>query len=169
MAVYYYLAVACPDQDAAAAVTDYFDSLVLVLSNGLSIRCGASTSQDWEGAWWSIVRPYGASINAFDSDGQPEPNLTTGAQRSEIGNLLYQHLRGAPEFRYALFGAEALDQFFDVDSTHNMVLRDPKLIQDGWEGLVIDQALWEQIGYSDRYEPFRPGCVWRPYRRDHRW
>lgn len=167
MAVYYYLAVACSGQEAAAAVTAHFDGLLLALSDGLSIRCRASSSQDWESAWWSITRPYGASINAFDLDGQPEPNLTTRAHRSEIGRLLYPHLRGAPAFQYALYGAEALDRFFDVYSTHNVVLRDPRLIEDGWDGLVIEQTLWDRIGRAGRYEPFRPGYVWRPYRGEH--
>jgi len=169
MAVYYYLAVACADRLAAAAVAARFDGLTLALSDGLSIRCRADSLQDWAGAWWCSVRPYGASLNAFDAAGQPEPNLTTRAQRSEIGHLLYQHLRAAPPFRYALFGAEALEQFFDVHSVYNRVLREPKIIADGWAGLVIDLALWEQTGRSPHYEPFGPDHVWQPYRGEDQW
>lgn len=169
MAVYYYLAVACLDQDAAMAVTGHFNGLRLTLSDGLPIHCQAVSQPDWVGAWWSLTRPYGASLNAVALNGQPEPNLTTRAQRSEIGQRLYQHLRDAPAFRYARFGAEALDDFFDVHSTYNRVLRDPGLLQAGWDGLVIDQALWDLIGRSDHYQTFRPGYVWMPYRGEHQW
>jgi hypothetical protein len=165
MAVYYYLAVACTNQKAAEAVSGHFDGLLLALEGGLSIHCRAESVQDCEGAWWSTVRPYGASVNAFDASGQPEPNLVTNDQRSEIGRLLYEHLRTAPDFRYALFAAEAMDSFFDVYSTHNILLRDPAIIKDGWEGLVIDQTLWEQSGHSEHYLPFRAGYVWKPYQR----
>jgi hypothetical protein len=169
MAVYYYLAVACSDQEAAIAVSTHFDAVALSLYDGLAISCYASASQDWEKAWWSIVRPFGASINALGPDGQPEPNLANHAQRSEIGQLLYQRLLSAPQFLYALYGAEAQDQFFDVHSTYNRVLRDPTLIKNGWEGLVLNVALWEQIGSSASYETYRPGYVWMPYRREYNW
>lgn len=101
MAVYYYMAAAGADEAAAAALTRYFAGLVLTLADGLTITCGARTIQDWERAWWAEVRPYGSSLNAVGHDGQPEPHLTNRRQRSEIGHLLYQHLRGAPDFLYA--------------------------------------------------------------------
>ena len=169
MAVYYYLAVACPDQEAALAMSAHFDAVALCLHDGLTINCYASASQDWENAWWCIVRPFGASINAVGPDGQPEPNLANRAQRSEIGQLLYQRLRSAPQFLYALYGAEAQDQFFDVYSTYNQVLRNPALIKDGWEGLVLNSALWEQIGAPTSYEPYRPGYIWKPYHAEYNW
>lgn len=166
MAVYYYLAVACSDQAAADAISAYFQGVSLVIPPDLSVNCDAFTIQDWVGAWWSTVRPYGASINAFDRDGKPEPNLVTPEQRSEIGRALYDLLRTSPAFSYARYGAEALDDFFDVYSTYNRILRDPKLIVNGWEGLVISESLWEQTGFAISYEPFRPGYFWAPYRRE---
>lgn len=36
--------------------------------------------------------------------------------------------------------------------------------QEGWEGLVLQLALWEQGGSPASYEAYRPGYVWKPYR-----
>jgi hypothetical protein len=163
MAIYYYLAVGCADESGARTVSAHFDGITLALADGLSILCSSYLHRDPEGACWSITRPYGAGHNATGLDGRPEPNLATGTQRMEIGRLLYDRLLTAPDFRYALFGAEALDNFFDAHSTYNAVLREPAMIAPGWAGLVVDESFWEQSGRPAAYERFRPGYYWVPW------
>jgi hypothetical protein len=59
--------------------------------------------EDHQGAWWCIVRPIGASIGAWWKDGQKEPNIAISEQRSAIGKQLYEYVRPAPTFCYALY------------------------------------------------------------------
>lgn len=169
MAVYYYLAIAGVEAAAATALARHFDGLTLTLADRSVFPCLAITQPDGEGAWWAIVRPIGASLNAVLPDGQPEPGRANRAQRSEIGHQLYARLRQAPPFRYAFYGPEALDAFFDVHSVYNIIQRDSEVIRTGWAGLVIDHTLWTQSGRPAGYQPFRPGVYWRPYAGEHRW
>jgi len=62
-----------------------------------------------------------------------------------------------------------MDPFFDVLSSHNRVRRDPTLLRDDWQGLVIAEELWEAAGRPAAYEPFRPGCLWQPYQGESFW
>jgi hypothetical protein len=170
MAVYYYLAVACADQDSAAALTEYFNGLSLTLAGGLTTTCQADYQQTPDHAWWSVVRPFGASIGGYWNGGKSEPTLMNRDQRSEIGRFLYERLRGAPPFLYALYGSEILDCFFDVSNTYNEVLRDLTILcKEGWHGLVVQEPMWEGAGRPEGWEPFRPGYYWAPYEGEKNW
>lgn len=169
MAVYYYLAVGCSTQLNALDIANHFHDLVLPVAEGLGISCEASTYSDQSGAWWSIIRPIGASINAYTPSGEPEPNLTDRAQRSIIGQLLYQHLRAAPPFRCAAYGWEVMERFFDDYNTPAERLQEQAMREEGWPGLVVEESLWPQRNPPPTYVPFRSGYVWQPYQGEQVW
>jgi hypothetical protein len=75
---------------------------------------------------------------------------------SEMGHLLYERLRSAPEFRYALVGKET-DEFRAFDEL------DQDVLGPAFAGLVLSEAIWDRLGRPAPFEPFRPGYVWRPY------
>ena len=75
---------------------------------------------------------------------------------TELGILLYQRLRSAPTFRYALVGVE-VDEF----RTYSELLEDSSSL--AFLGLVLVQTVWEAIGSSPGFRPFSPGYVWKPY------
>ncbi len=174
MAVHYYLAVACADQAAATAMFDCFEGLPVSLTDGLTTSCWAKSLEDTTAAiWWSLVFPRGASINGHGRDHKPEPNLTSRAQRSKIGHLLYQRLQSAPAFRFARYGEEVIDPGYDGD--HNIYYeamrdpRDPSILAEEWNGLVLNEEMWEMAQRPDQYKPFRPGYYWTPYTGETRW
>ena len=75
---------------------------------------------------------------------------------TELGILLYQRLRFAPTFRYALVGVE-VDEF----RTYRELLEESPA--PALPGLVLAETLWQRIGASTAFRPFSSGYVWKPY------
>ena len=75
----------------------------------------------------------------------------------EIDKFLYDQLKKAPHFRYAFFGREAYDTFFDISGS--LPLEDSNF---PWKGLVINFEVWEEMGKPNLYEPFCDGYLWIP-------
>jgi hypothetical protein len=159
MARYFGLQVECGPEILARAVAHHFDGLPLDLQDGLALRCGSSPWKDVEGNWWVRAAPPGASVTGIP--GQDDPELMKSHRLSEIGHLLYVHLRGAPDFRYALAGIETSEfrYFSELDDD---------LARLDFAGLVISEAIWRQIGCPQVFEEFRPGYLWRPYKGEKR-
>lgn len=63
---------------------------------------------------------------------------------TELGILLYQHLRSAPPFRYALVGME-VDEF----RTYSELLEESHT--PSFPGLVLAETVWQAIGSSPTF------------------
>jgi hypothetical protein len=62
---------------------------------------------------------------------------------TEVGILLYQQLRSAPTFRYALVGLE-VDEF----RTYHELCEEPNCL---FPGIVLNQSVWDKFSMaSDR-------------------
>jgi len=151
---YFALQIECGEERLARAVAGHFDGLPIVLGDGLALRCESAPCKDVEGNWWVGAAPRGASVTGIP--GQDNPALVAKERLSEIGNLLYSHLRHAPTFRYALAGIETSEfrYFSELDDD---------LARLAFPGLVISCDIWRRLGRPAVFEEFRPGYVWRPY------
>ena len=74
---------------------------------------------------------------------------------TEIGIFMYQSLRFAPPFRYALVGME-VDEF----RTYSELIEESALV---FPGLVLAEAVWQATGSDSVFRLFSLGYVWKPY------
>lgn len=137
------------EQVAAEQFAHHFDDVSWVLSNGSQSQCHAEIFPDIEKNWWCRVCPSGISRVGIDT---PE----TAYLLTELGILLYQHLRSAPPFRYALVGME-VDEF----RTYGELLEESHT--PSFPGIVLAETVWQAIGSSPTFRPFSLGYVWKPY------
>lgn len=150
MAWMFSLSAECGAQQAVAEeFSHHFDAVSWVLSNGSESQCRVGIFQDIEENWWCRVCP--SSISEVGIDTPESAYLMT-----ELGILLYQRLRSAPTFRYALVGVE-VDEF----RTYSELLEESSSL--AFPGLVLAQTVWEAMGSSPGFRPFSPGYVWKPY------
>jgi len=91
------------DETKVKTLAQHFEGREWLLSNGRQCQCCTDTFQDIEQNWWCRVYPNNMSKVGIDS---PESAYVM----TELGILLYQTLRFAPPFRYALVGVE-VDEF----------------------------------------------------------
>jgi hypothetical protein len=154
MAMLFGLQIECGQESAARAMAAHFLGVALVLPDGLALRCESSAWRDVEGNWWVSAAPPGASASGIP--GRDVPELRKADRMTQIGFLLYDSLRAAPDFRYALAGVEASE--FRYFSELNM-----DLVDLDFPGLVLCDAIWAQLNRAEVFQPFRPGYVWRPY------
>ncbi|QJE97851.1 hypothetical protein [Luteolibacter luteus] len=75
-------------------------------------------------------------------------------QLTAIALLLYEELRSAPAFRYAIAGVEA-EAFRTI---HELDQRDLESI----DGLVVSEGVWKKLNGPDTMEQFSPGYRWHP-------
>jgi hypothetical protein len=80
---------------------------------------------------------------------------------SEIGHLLYERLRSATGYRYALAGIETSEFRYFSELDEDLAVL-------AFAGLVISDEIWQRIGRADVFTPFSPGYVWRPYQGEAR-
>jgi hypothetical protein len=138
--------------ESAERFTNYFLDLPLKFADGLEIRCWSNVFHDGENNWWSLVNPK--SIIAGGVDCIVEHCKTE--RTSEAGFLLYEHLRSAPPFRYAIVGWE-VDGFAEeqeLDSADLQTL----------DGLVLSREFCERLDCFSKFEPFASKYFWLPYR-----
>jgi hypothetical protein len=137
------------DRATAEQFDRHFDSVSWMLSNGSQSQCRADIFQDIEENWWCRVNPSGISEVGIDA---PQ----TAYLMTELGILLYQRLRSAPTFRYALVGVE-VDEF---RTYHELLDESPT---PTFPGLVLAETVWQSLGASPTFRPFSSGYVWQPY------
>lgn len=77
---------------------------------------------------------------------------------TEVGTRLYEHLRAAPPFLFALVGVEVDDVRNELEIEE--LIRDPR---PAYQGLVVSTDLWQQAGQPSAFQSFRSGYVWRQY------
>ena len=75
---------------------------------------------------------------------------------TELGILLYQSLRFAPPFRYALVGVE-VDEF----RTYSELIEESSNLYI--PGLVLANPINQKLGILPIFRPFIPNYVWQPY------
>ncbi|MBW4623100.1 MAG: hypothetical protein KME17_27545 [Cyanosarcina radialis HA8281-LM2] len=127
----------------------HFDNVSCRLSNGSQIQYHAEIFQDIEENWWCRVSPSGISEIGIDA---PQ----TAYLMTELGILLYQCLRSAPSFRYALVGVE-VDEF----RTYSELLEESPT--PTFPGLVLAEQVWQTMGAAPTFRSFSLGYVWQPY------
>jgi hypothetical protein len=120
-----------------------------MLSNGRQVLCQAEVFQDLDANWWCRVFPSGISEVGINT---PE----TAYLMTELGILLYQRLRSAPTFRYALVGVE-VDEF----RTYSELLEES--LNVAFPGLVMAETVWQAMGSSPAFRSFTFGYVWKLY------
>lgn len=144
------LSAECGEEYAIAEqFAHHFDNVSWILSNGSQTQCHADIFQDIEENWWCRICPSeisGVGINTSE----------TAYLMTELGILLYQRLRSAPTFRYALVGVE-VDEF----RTYRELLEETST--PTFPGLVLAGTLWQKMGESTAFRPFSSGYVWKPY------
>lgn len=137
------------EQTAAEQFSDYFARVSGILSNKNQSQCQTGIFQDIEDNWWCRVSPSGISEVGIDT---PE----TAYLMTEAGILLYQHLRFAPKFRYALVGLE-VDEF----RTYSELIEENS--PQSFPGLVLAETIWQLVGSPPDFRLFSSGYVWKPY------
>lgn len=103
--------------------------------------------------WWCRVCPSDISEIASKM-GREAPD--SAYVMTELGISLYQQLRTAPAFRYALVGVE-VDEF----RTYSELLNEPPTLN--FPGLVLSNATWQAIASPTTFKPFSTGYLWQPY------
>jgi len=83
-------------------------------------------------------------------------NEQDARQISEIALALYDRLRTAPPYRYALIGVE-------VDEFRRFGELDDDVVKLDFNGLVLADTVWERLGSPGIFVPFVPGYHWRPF------
>ncbi len=153
MAYFYTLCIECgSNRDAAKSVQEHFADLSLVLANSLATRCECWLHQDVEGNWWALVHPTGFNHGLRD---ESRPELLGAVNTSEIGFLLYAHLRTSPAFRYAVAGWETEDfRYYSELSASDL---------DLVPGLVVSDELLAHLHVAHPLERFAAGYWWKPY------
>ena len=150
MAWVFSLSVECGiEQAAAAQFSGHFESVAWTLSNGLCSLCFTTIFQDGDEDWWCRV-----CLSSLSEVGIESPDAAY--LMTELGILLYQHLRSAPPFRYALVGLE-VDEF----RTYRELLDESSNIS--FPGLVLSHMTWQMMASPSSFIPFSSGYVWQPY------
>lgn len=137
------------DRTTAEQFARHFDNVSFRLSNGSQIECYEEIFQDIEENWWCRVIPSGVSEVGIDA---PQ----TAYLMTELGIFLYQYLRSAPSFRYALVGVE-VDEF----RTYSELLEESPT--PTFPGLVLAEQVWQTMRALPTFRPFSSGYVWQPY------
>lgn len=138
-------------REDAETFSAHFHDLILTLSGDITVQCSSSVGHcDREGNWWSLVHPEGVIAG-----GDTNFELCKTKRATEIGFLLYEHLKSAPPFRYAIVGWE-VDGFyeaseFETDDLQNL------------DGLVFSQEFYKKFDCFSTFELFAPSYYWLPY------
>lgn len=96
------------------------------------------------------ITPKGISTTGIDTKEQC-------VEMSELGFKLYEILRTAPEFRFALVGIE-VDDFVEFKD----LVKEPT-INLNWKGLVINNSIKNSSELYPNYKKFSPTHCWMPY------
>lgn len=137
------------EESSAHKFAQHFEGISWLLSNNRHCQCHADIFQDIETNWWCRVSPSNLSEVGIDS---PE----SAYLMTELGILLYQSLRFAPQFRYALVGVE-VDEFRTyselIEELHNLSV----------PGLVLAKNFKKEVGILPMFRAFSADYVWQPY------
>ncbi len=149
MALIFSLSAECGEEDAEAArFLEYFTGRDITV-DGKKQRLDAALFADAEENNWVRVVPAGLGGSGPVSD-------ESAAAMTAAGHALLELLKDAPDFRFAFVGVEV-----DELLTYSLLKRE--LVDMDIRGVVLNNAMWENIGKPDVFVSFRAGYVWRPY------
>jgi hypothetical protein len=137
------------NESDAHGFAQHFDDVSWVLSSGRECVCRPDTFQDSEENWWCRVVPSNLSEVGIDS-------AESAYLMTELGILLYQALRFAPAFRYALVGVE-VDEF----RTYSELIEESSSLLI--PGLVLSRSIEQQLELLPVFRSFSLNAVWQPY------
>lgn len=137
------------DESNVNKFAQHFEGREWTLSNDRKCLCRTDTFQDLEQNWWCRVYPNNVSEVGIDS---PE----SAYAMTELGILLYQTLRFASGFRYALVGVE-VDEF----RTYSELIED--LSNLSCPGLVLAKELTHGLETLPVFRSFSSSYVWQPH------
>ena len=142
-------------KEAAEQFAAHFQRLTVMLADGSRFPCQVDTFHDGEG-WCARICPDGVSRSGIRHE-------QDARQMTEIGSALYERLRSAPPFRFAMVGVE-------VDGFRTFSELDADVVDcDSFEGLVLGEPGWRLLGAPSVFVPFAPGYWWRPFVRGAGW
>ena len=153
MAWIFSLSAECgPSRKDAETFRDYFQNLLLTLADGKEVRCSSDTYfQDRDGNWWTIVTPEGMVFGGIGQD----LTLRKKEGASEVGFLLYDCLKSAPPFRYAMVGLEIVG-FMEESEFKTFDWRI-------YNGIVLSKDFCEKLNCQNELEKFTQDYYWLPY------
>lgn len=76
----------------------------------------------------------------------------TDQERQQLAIFLYEHLRTAPPFRFAVVGLECHE--FEVFIRGAL---------EAFDGLVVSRQIYHEAGRPREFQPFAPGYFWVPF------
>ena len=159
------------DESNAHKFAQHFEGMSWLLSNGHQCQCRVAIFQDMEEHWWCRVSPNILSELGIDSP-------KSAYLMIELRSLLYQSLRSASTFRYALVGVE-VDEFRTYSelieeaskvlptvstrlNTKNRFTK-PNSGNLFIPGLVLAKSLAQGLKILSIFRSFSSGYVWQPY------
>jgi len=150
MAWIFELEADCVKKEAAEAFGSHFSGLTYLLPDGRECRVepsGVSGFEDSVHHFRCCVVPTGASQTGY------KDVLRTDDERKQLAVFLYERLRTAPPFRFAVVGVEC-HEFDPFDRTGAL---------DAFDGLVVSEQMFNEAGQPREFEPFTPGYFWVPF------
>ncbi|MGL5874567.1 MAG: hypothetical protein ACRC2R_19735 [Xenococcaceae cyanobacterium] len=154
---YFFVAEIGSNLKEAENFAQHFNGFSLTLSDGRQFSCASGYRGEYDNLnnFWATVlpkKPNGENLDIWE-DCQ---------EMIEISYLLYEHLRTAPTFRYALAGIE-VEEFLTYE----------ELIADGtpaeYNGLVISEDIWKKTDSYQKFVSFSPGYLWIPFQPPIEW
>ena len=145
-----------PAEAASLAVAQHFENFQVELGSNkyLSVCRTAQWTDSDKNCWCSII-PSGASRTGGIGD-----VITSKQDLFELASSLYNRLRSAPSFRYAVCG-------FDVTpfDSYSRLIAAKGCLHQYFNGLVLANWLWAELGKPSGYEVFSSSARWTPLRR----
>lgn len=154
MAWIFSLSARLSDEESAKRFCDHFrDKFIPSEWGGHELGAGYRYSEEPR-EYWAMVTPSNVSRTGVS---YPQDAIIL----SFVGNKLYELLVNAPHvYSYALVGVE-------VDECRYMpdLLESPEDIAGvHWDGFVIENKLYDQLGRPGYYSSFNEYYVWREYK-----
>lgn len=130
------------------------------------------------GVPWALRGPYVArlpdyvevavAVPGLGSHGPYVPGIDhrtlVRADVTTVGHQLYDLVRELDGYEAALVSYDP-EEGVDLD----LVRADRADFPDPVPGLVVTEAVRDELGWAERMEPFAPGYWWNPYQGDEGW
>jgi hypothetical protein len=138
-------------------MAEYFKDFEVDLSDGtkgtFSDDIEEEISESGERAWWLNIY----SNEFMSGGGTPELDSLL----KQIGQALYEKLRTAPAYRFAIAGLEVLMAFSFVDIDD--LLKDPEHLSKHYQGLVLLKEQVSGTPSESLFTYFSESYRWIPY------
>jgi hypothetical protein len=157
MAIIFELSALCHGATEREAFVRHVDGFEHELTTtGRTIR--------WNSQPDTMYSPFAVTGHAAGLSNRGVRTVVDALEATEAGLRLYDRLRSAPRFRYAIVGwdsgnippDELVEWLTDDDGSDGWLLNGPPY--------VVDAELYAEIGKPQPYKPFHDGYWWVPYR-----